>query len=105
MNNRKTTPTRLAIPELVDCSICNGAGQYQGMFHQMVCDACDGNGSLSAKTGELISKEIMVLSLRKERAKQKLLIAHLKQNCSCKNKEQGHFEDFKIVNGGRLRLD
>jgi len=105
LNKRKTTPTRLAIPKLVDCSICNGVGQYQGLFHQMVCDACDGNGSLNAKTGELVSKEMMVLALKKENSKLKVLIAHLKHRYSSKGKEQGHFEDFKTVNGGRLRLD
>jgi len=105
LNNRITTPTRLAIPELVDCSNCNGAGQYQGMFHQMICDACDGNGSLDAKTGELVSKEVMVLALRKENSKLKMLIFHLKQRFGSKGKEQGHFEEFKTVNGGRLRLD
>jgi len=95
----------LAIPELVDCSNCNGTGKFKPMFYQMVCDPCDGNGEVDAKTGECVSKEIMVFVLRQRNAKLKLQFAHHKQNCSCKSKEQGHWDEFKTVNGGRLRFD
>ncbi len=71
----------------------------------MVCDPCDGNGEVDTKTGECVSKEILVFVLRQRNAKLKLQLAHQKQNCSCKNKEKGHFDDFRTVNGGKLRLD
>ena len=105
MAQRKTPPTKLLIPELADCSNCNGAGWFKGTFHQMVCDPCDGNGEVNAKDGERVSKEVMVFVLRQRNIKLELQLGHQKQNCTCKGKEKGHFDDFKTVHGGRLRLD
>ncbi len=73
------------------------------MFHQMICDTCDGNGVLNAKTGETVNKEMMVLSLRKIIAKQNMQIAWYKAKLPAK--EAGHFENFKKVNGGLQRFD
>jgi len=103
LNGKKTIPTHLSIPELVDCDRCGAKGFIKGMFHQMICDRCDGNGALNAKTGETVSKEMMVLALRKTVAKQHRLIAWLKGKIP--EKEQGHWEEFKEVNGGLQRFD
>jgi hypothetical protein len=103
LSSKKTTATHLSIPELVDCKGCSGKGFVKGMFHQMICDGCDGNGSLNAETGEIVSKEMMVLALRKTIAKQHRLIAWLKGKLP--EKEQGHWEEFREVNGGRQRFD
>ena len=103
MNGRKTTPTHLSIPELVDCDRCGTRGYIKGMFHQMVCDTCDGNGALNAKTGATVNKEMMVLSLRKTIAKQKALIAWYKEKLPAK--EQGHWDEFNEIHGGRQRFD
>ncbi len=101
----RTVSTSLKIPELVDCNNCSGQGFFKGMFYEMVCDACDGNGSVDAKTGEVVSKELMVFALRKENAKLQSLLGHLKNLCTCKAKEQGHWDKFKSAFGGKKRFD
>lgn len=75
------------------------------MFYEMVCDACDGNGSVDAKTEDKVSKEVMVLALRKELIKQGELVKYFKSNCTCKTEENGHWDEFKTVAGGKQRLD
>ena len=75
------------------------------MFHQMVCNTCDGNGSLNAKTGELINKEMMVFALKKENKRLKEVLAYLKSLCACEAKVKGHWDTFKSKFGGKNRGD
>jgi hypothetical protein len=101
----RTTPTSLSIPKLVDCTVCNGKGQYKGMFYQMVCDACDGNGELDIETGESVSKETMVFVLKKRLKQKEEQIAYLESLTQSTSKNKGHWDEFKSVNGGKQRFD
>jgi len=103
LNSKRTAPTHLSIPELVDCDECKGAGFFKGMFHEMPCDICDANGELHASTGEKISKETMIFVLRNRLKKKKLQLAWYAEKLPVK--EQGHWDEFKKVNGGRQRFD
>ena len=69
----------------------------------MVCDPCDGNGVFDKKTGDKVNKEFWVIELLKILKKKDLQIAWYRQKLE--TQEKGHFEDFKIVNGGKRRFD
>lgn len=90
-------------PALVDCSACSGTGELKGLFNPNSCAACDGNGILDAKTGQLITKERMVILQRKKIQQLQMQVGYFKSQCD--SQEQGHWEEFKAVAGGKQRLD
>jgi hypothetical protein len=92
------------LPGLVDCTICLGHGQVRGMFHVMICDPCDGNGKVDAKTGQRVEKERMIEAQRKNIKQLQMQVAYYKSRRASKE-EAGHWKDFKEVAGGKQRLD
>jgi hypothetical protein len=75
------------------------------MFYQAVCDPCDGNGRVNAETKEAVSKEVIIFVLMKELKQAQAQLSFMKTECKCTVEDKGHWDTFKISNGGRQRFD
>jgi hypothetical protein len=89
----------------MNCIKCLGSGWIEGMFHEMPCYLCDANGEVEAKTGNPVSKEIMVFVLRKRLKQKEAQVVYLESREISNDKNKGHWGEFKSVNGGKQRFD
>jgi len=90
---------------MMDCSACSGTGNYVGLYQKYPCDPCDGHGKLDAKTDQKVSKDRMIQVYRKKIKQLQMQVSHYRSQCDTSSKENGHWEEFKEVNGGRQRFD
>jgi hypothetical protein len=105
----KSPPSRIQLPELVDCDLCD-KGFIEGLFHKkMPCDKCNGSGVLDKETGEAIPNEILIPAMRdsidrlkSERADLKRQLAELKPD---RNPQDPYPENMPKRHGGTHRMD
>lgn len=105
----KSPPSRIQLPELVDCDLCD-KGFIEGLFHKkMPCDKCNGSGVLDKETGEAIPNEILIPAMRdsidrlkSERTDLKRQLAQLKPD---RNPQDPYPENMPKRHGGTHRMD
>lgn len=51
-------------PEVRMCSECNGMGTTRGIFHDFVCEQCDGAGLLEKHHGRKLTRAEAITTLR-----------------------------------------
>ncbi|WP_110685110.1 hypothetical protein [Salinicola aestuarinus] len=53
-------------PETINCSQCDGSGEFRGMFSSGPCAMCDGTG-LVGEDGEPLPREDLLAMMRRQR--------------------------------------
>lgn len=107
----KSPASRIQLPELVDCDLCN-KGFIEGLLHKkMPCDKCNGSGVLDKETGETIPNEILIPAMRDSIDRLKRTVVDLKRKLAEQkldgeqDSNKRYPEDMKKHHGGNLRLD